>query len=375
MFDKEYLLLLNLVKFKFFVRGKIMKQDIRFNGWVLISAIFQVIAGAACIGAGAVLAIMGIANANKLLGIKEVNFFINQQGLVKLQKNLFGNLLIEKYLFMIMGAIMAVIGIIALVFAIIELLYVKRYKVVNHRAALIAFALIPLAIAGCVEVYLLKEYDVLKSALDYIKNIRTGCFIICGIFSACAILKLLGVLFSKSEEFVSNDNNKYAFEGPKASRAAQGAQPRMQTRNQTNNQMQGARPVNRQNSNARPANVQLRPANVQSRPENVQPRPANTAARPIGRPASAQARPANVARPGVGPQTRPVARPGAAPAANAAALPSRPAQNSMSPRQMGAPNSQSRNVRPAQIKRCPKCGKALMPNETVCSVCGKTEKK
>ena len=361
MFDKEYLLLLNLVKFKFFVRGKIMKQDIRFNGWVLISAIFQVIAGAACIGAGAVLAIMGIANANKLLGIKEVNFFINQQGLVKLQKNLFGKLLMEKYLFMIMGAILAVIGIIALVFAIIELLYVKRYKVVNHRAALIAFSLIPLAIAGCVEVYLLKEYDVLKSALDYIKNIRTGCFIICGIFSACAILKLLGVLFSKSEEFVSNDNNKYAFEGPKASRVAQGAQPRMQTRNQTNNQMQGARPVNRQNSNARPA--------------NVQPRPANTAARPVGIPANAQAKTANVARPGVGPQTRPAARPGVAPAANAAALPPRPVQNSMSPRQMGAPNSQSRNVRPAQIRRCPKCGKALMPNETMCSVCGKTEKK
>ena len=160
-----------------------MKQDIEFNVWVLISSILQTIVGIACIGAGSVLAVMGMIDPFKLLKIEEINFLVTQEGFIKLQNTIFGGVLIKKYLFMIIGAIIAIAGLISLIFAIVELLYVKRYKVVNHRVALIFFAMIPLAIAICVEAYLLIEYDILNATLDHVKNVRIVCFAICGIFS------------------------------------------------------------------------------------------------------------------------------------------------------------------------------------------------
>ena len=339
-----------------------MKQDIKFNGWVLISSIFQVIASVACIVAGAILVFMGLFNTAKLLGIKELNFFINQDGIIKLQNKLIGGVLLDKYMFLILGILVAVIGIVCLVFAIVELLYVKRYKVVNHRIALIAFSIIPLLIAGCAEAYLLAEYDILKSSLDYIKNIRIACFAVCGIFSACAILKLLGVLLGKSEEFVSSDNSKYAFEGTKQGKMSQGGKPvaRVPARAQVQvNQSQPVKPRNMQNPNARPQQVgQARPNNIRQPISPNQPRPNNMAG----------------SRGGSQP-VRPMTRPGTTQAQANPKSPARPVQNSAPTRPIASPSNQAGQTQPTQNRRCPKCGKTLKPNEIVCSACSKNTNK
>lgn len=338
-----------------------MKQDIKFNVWVLFSAIIQALSGAFCFVVGALVSIMGIIKPSKLLKINEIKFLVKQKWLINLQTKLFGGELFEKYLFLISGILIAVTGIIVLILAILELRYVKKYSVVNHRVKLIIFALIPLIIAGCVEAYLLLQYDVLKSSVEHIKNIRIACFGVCGVFSVCAICTLLGVLFSKSEEFVSNDNNKYAFEGPRPNRVVQqGGQPSMTIRNQSSNQMQG-RAVNVQNPNVRRQPMQ------QSMPARGQVNPTNMIARPT--------RPANGAgMTGTG-MVRPAARPGVVPMSRNTMASANQMQNSISPRQVGAPNSQSGGMRPTQIRRCPKCGKALMPNEIRCSICGMAERK
>ena len=351
-----------------------MRQDVKFNGWVLISSILQIIASVVCIGAGAALAIVGFFNASKLLKIEELKFFVNQDGLIRLQKSMFGGVLIKKYLFLIIGSLIAIIGIIALVLAIVELLYVKRYKVVNRRATLMMFSIVPLAIAICVEVYLVLEYDLLKTSIDYIKNVRIGCFAICGVFSACAIFKLIGVLFSKSEQFVSNDNGKYAFEGPKSNKLSQSNQnlpanqvraqmPINQVQNRSANRMNGA--IKNQNERYQSAQGLVRLDNSQVRPNNVM-QTAN----------SQQDRSVVIPRPGVNSQQ-------ARPAVNQAVLQSSAQNNAVSQRPMPSRGTNtplagqtvnSQRVRPAQaahIRRCPKCGKTLMPNERVCSICSK----
>ena len=389
-----------------------MKQDIKFNVWVLISSVLQILMGAVCLVAGVVLAIMGLVSTDKLLKIKELNFFINQEGIIKLQKELFGSVLSNKYMCLIIGSIFVIAGIILLVFAIVEMLYVKKYKVVNHRVALMLFALIPLAIAGCIEIYLLFEYDILKLNVNYIKNIRIACFAICGVLSACAVFKLLGVLFSKSEQFMSSDNSKYAFEGPKTNRLPQGNHPASRVPvNQVNNQPAPRVPVNQvnnqpisqisnqsnmqlrnqsvngmvnaKNSNAiiqqgfpRTTNAQVRPnptvrsANPQVRPLNPQVRPNSNA-----QPNNVQARPNSMISPMPNQQgARPIIRQGVVQQPNNTTT-QRTApimmQRPMMSGQGGNPNTQVRQPQHMQVRRCPRCGKNLLPNERVCTNCNR----
>ena len=346
-----------------------MKQDVRINCWVLISAIFQVLASAVCIITGVLIAIMGIASSSKLLKIRELKFFVSQNGIIKLQQNLFGGLILKKYLFLIMGTIIAIVGIVAVTFAIVEILYVRRYKIVNHQCALIAFSLIPLIIAGCAEIYLLVEYDILRMSLDYIKNVRTVSFVVCVVFSLCAVLKLLGVLFIKSEEFVSNDNNKYAFESPKLDKVAHnvvGKQPLV--RNQPRTQVESSRIID-PSSNLY-VTGQRKLANVQTRSST------NMTSKVAMPKQNVNIKNTNIANAGARIQTvRPLSRPGTAQMPRSATLLSRPVQNSISPRQMGIPSSQMGRIRPTQIRRCPQCGKTLMPNETMCGICGKAANK
>lgn len=343
-----------------------MKQDVKFNVWVLISSIFQGVAGSVCTILGIIFAIMGVANVNKMLKVKELNFFIHQEGIIKLQENLFGKVLGEKYLFLILGLIAAVIGIAILVFSIVELLYVKRYQVVNHRIALIAFSLIPLTLAFCAEIYLLNEYNVLKESLDYIRHIRIGCFVTCGVFSICVILKLLGVLFSKSEEFVSNDNAKYAFEGLKHNKVEQGAQNKVLIRNNMASQNEGV-VRNEQQPNVKPQ------TSGKARTVSRQVKSANGTTPTASRNVVSQPK-NNLTNTGVQP-IKTTTRSSSTRVTRSSALSDISTQNSISPRQIGTPSSRTSRARPSQVKRCPKCGKTLMPNETKCSICSKNESK
>lgn len=345
-----------------------MKQDVRFNYWILISAIFQVLVGAACTISGAILAIMGVASSANLLKIRELEFFVNQKWIIGLQQNLFGGLISKKYLFLIIGAIVAVVGAISIAVAIIEVLYVKRYKVTNRQYTLMAFSLIPLAIAGCMEAYLILEYDVLRMNLYYIKNVRTVSFVLCGVFSVCAVLKLLGILFSQGKEFVSNDNSKYAFDASKLSKIEQKVQPtKPLARSLSKTQAATTRVVDPSlkpyvAGNVKASNTQARSTGMLTRASKAKP--------------NIQQGTANLAKSNAGGQpAKPIMRPSTTQATRNTTLLSRPVQNSISPRQMGVPTSQTGRARSTHIRRCLNCGKTLMPNETACSVCGKSYNK
>ena len=170
-----------------------MKEDINFNVWVMFSAILQVVASSLLMCGGLVLAVMSYFDKTKLLEVEELNFFINQQGIVNLQQHIFGGMLQKEYLCFLLGLVIAIVGLTALIFAIVEILFVKNRTINNHRFAIVLFAMIPLLIAGCVEMYLLLGYNSLKANLDYMINIKTVCLNVCGAFSMCAIFKLVGV--------------------------------------------------------------------------------------------------------------------------------------------------------------------------------------
>ena len=63
-----------------------MKQDVEFNIWVLFSSILQALASVVYICVGLLLSLLALINVDKLLKIKEINFFVNQEGINKLQQ-------------------------------------------------------------------------------------------------------------------------------------------------------------------------------------------------------------------------------------------------------------------------------------------------
>lgn len=328
-----------------------MRQDRRLNGWVLLGSIIQIIASIIAVVAGAGLAVVGFLYKDKLAKLTDLTMFTGH--LSDLQDKFFDKHLITKYLYLFLGAAVAVIGLIALILAIVSLFYAKKRKVVRRRAALLVFSLIPLAVVGGVVYYYVLKHKVLT---DNIKYVAYG---LIGAFGVPALFNILGVMFGRSEKFMSNDNGKYAFNNSSLRNARADANnnvraAQMQYPAQANQgeyaPMDQARPVQPQ-ATARPVQPMQRPAQQGARPGQPMQRPVQPGARPAQpgmRPSQPMQRPVQPGMRQGQPMQRPV-QPGA-----------RPAQPMQRPSQPG--------VRAQRF--CNKCGKMLSPNEMVCSLCG-----
>lgn len=339
-----------------------MRQDRKKNGLIFVSSILQLMASFVLIAVGAFTSVFGFLKPSKLMDIKDIGFFVSQKGIIDIQLKLFNNKLLKTdFLFLALGIIIAVIGLIALVFACVKLNFVNKRKITRHKFAVLVFTLIPMAIAGCAITYLLLEWNILT---DNIKYVLYG---IGGVFALITLFNLLGIIVNRSEQFMSNDNNKYAFDNSSLRNA----------RVEVNNNVRDAEAQPQRRLIATQVdNSQTNQPNrvMQPRPQNVQPRPqgVNMQARPQGVVRSAQVRPqqglsrptqssqANVARPVAPNVQRPIqARPTNAPRPQVGAR----AQSTARP---------VSNIRASQVqnKYCTKCGKLIKAGETVCSVCG-----
>lgn len=315
-----------------------MRKDRRLNGWVGFASVIGIIAGIALLAAGIAVGVLAFVKLETLLKIDDLVWFVNQEGIIKAQsKILNGNVLKTKFLYLVIGCIIALIGLLSLIFSSVLLSRTRKRSVVRHKVSLIIFTLIPLLVAVSVGLYLYFEF---KNMTD---NIKYVCYGLGGVFALISLCNILGAIFGRSEKFMSNDNNKYAFDnsGIKNARANinnanQGPRPQQVRPGQ---QMQGARPI--MGPNGQP----VRP--MPPRPGQPQQRPvAPGQARPMPpRPMGANGQPARPMppRPGM-PQQRPVT----------------PGQARPQPAQ-----------RPVQNKGyCPRCGKVLAPGERTCVVCG-----
>ena len=352
-----------------------MRQDRRLNGWILIASVLGIILGLALIAGGAGLATIGFLKPEKLVKIDELSFFILQDGITKAQLKIFKELLKLEQLYLYLGIIVAVVGLIALIFAIVSLVYAKKHKVVRRRVALLFFTLIPLAIAGCAATYLILEFESfkpLKTDFAFIKNIKYICYGIVGAFGLISIFNLLGLMFGRSEKFMSNDNGKYAFNNkslrerranvnnnskgaPVQSGAPMSQHPAQPVR-QGNPSMQGqavrvaqGQPM-RQGQPARP--MPPRPAQpVRPAQPNINATRSASGARP-----AQPARPMQAPRPQMNASAQSTARPVASRNASVTARPMPQRPNTAKPTTSG--------------KVCPVCGKVLTPGEKYCTICG-----
>lgn len=320
-----------------------MRQDRRKNGWIVIGSIIEMILGTVLISLGIALGVTGFLYKEKLLEISDLQFFINQKGIIEAQKTLLNNrLLTTEFLYLAFAIILAVIGIISLVFAILSLVYTKKRKVVRRRIALILYTLIPLAIVGCAVTYYIFERDVLSD------NITYALYGIIGAFGFVALCKILGVVFGRSEKFMSNDNSKYSFDNS----AVRNLKANGNEVKPSVSQNGVVRPV--QNTASQP-----KPMVARNNPGQMPPRPMQ---RPQNQP--------NMQRPAGQPQMRrPAPTQGQAPLRS-----SRPAPNGQMPPRPMPQRPANAPVRPVNaVQRsgfCPKCGKQLNPQEKFCTLCG-----
>ena len=329
-----------------------MKSDRRLNGWVMIASILGIISGLTLILAGAGIGVFGFLEPDELLRIDELVFFINQDGINKLQNLIFGGLLKFDWLFVLLGGVMAFVGLIALIFAIVSLNYVKKRKVVKHRIALFIFTLIPLAIAGCVGAYLYFEWNALTDIIKYV------CYGLGGAFAFEALCNIMGILFGRSEKFMSNDNNKYAFGGNGTRDARAKANKNVRDAKQKT-------PVAPQNQQAyQPVQPQVRIHGLQ---QKAVARPTQNTKPQVNSNAQSTARPVRTANSGVAQRTM----------QRASQIPPRP--TTQSGQQVRRPVGSTGAVqRPQQSARpvaapniyCVRCGKLLTPGEKICTKCG-----
>ena len=346
-----------------------MRQDRKLNKFILCSAIMSIILAVALLVCGGGVAVYGYLKPEKLLEFKEVFFFVEQEGFIKLQTTLLnGGVLKTEFLFLFLGIFIAVVGLIALIFAILNLNYAKKFKVVRRRFAILVFNLIPLAIAGSALTYVLLEFDNLLDNIKYVAYVLTGGF------GFVALLAILGVLFSRSEQFMSNDNNKFAFDNSSLRNA----------RAEVNNNVRDAQPQQMQRPVQQPMAQNRQPQNVANQPNRTQPnqiiRNLNTTG--ANRPQQARPQGQQMRAPMPRPQGQTMARP------NAPAQPVRrpinaqgqSQQRPMQPRPMVKP-VQSTTARPVssaqarpnptlQRKFCTNCGNVLAPGQTTCAKCG-----
>lgn len=347
-----------------------MRQDRRLNGWVLISSVIQIILSIVLLSTGIALAIVGFLYQDKLATIDDLQFFIYQDFFIKFDLKL-------EFLYLFLGIAVAVIGLIILILAIITMTYAKKKKVVRRRVPLLIFALIVLAVAGCTATYLFLEFETLT---DNIKYIAYG---IIGAFGFAGLCNILGVMFGRSEQFMSNDNSKYAFDNSSLRSArvdvnnnvknaqmqhpagVQYAQSQYQPMQQRSNAGQGRyAPMLQQGYAQQPkaGGIAQRPQN-QNMSRTMQANAVRQAPRPIGqataRPVQPMTHGANVNQPvrrvqqGVNSaQARPVNP-----------RPVQPTTSNITPRP-------SAHTQATAGKYCVKCGKQLLPNERFCSLCG-----
>lgn len=352
-----------------------MKQDRRLNGWIMLAAIVGALAGLTLLVAGGFVAIGGFAWPKTLAKIEDLMLFLIQDGIVKAQLKLFNNELLKpEFLTLILGGIVAFVGLISLILAIVCVNYAKKRKVVRHRVALFIFALISLGVAACPALYLWFEFKVLTDNIKYV------CYGVGGTFAFIALCQLLGIMFGRSEKFMSNDNNKYAFGNSaiKNARAdinnAQAPQPVADQEyvplSQDTYVTQDEQRLMSQQIASRPApspiqqGGQARPAQPMRPTQPMGPRPTQPVPpRPMGAQQSARPGQPMGPRPAQPMPPRPMAaQPQARPT-----QPMRPAQP-MGPR----PAQPARPAQPSASGRtfCPKCGKMLVPGEKFCSLCG-----
>ncbi len=356
-----------------------MKQDRKLNKMIMFASVLGVLAGIIVLVAGAGTAVFGFLKHEELAKIKDLAFFINQEGLNSLQKVLLGGLLKIDYLYLALGGFVGVIGLLVLIFSILGINYAKKHKVVRRRGAILIFNLIPLAIASCVAVYLVLEFNTIP---DMIKYIGYG---LGGVFGVIGLFNLLGIICSRSEKFMSNDNGKLAFDNSslRDARAEVNSnvkdaeyQPINQGLGAGNEfvyqeQNQGSAPVYQPMGQPTAQVQQPRPQQTRPMPPRPQqgPMPTNSQmARPAGVRPQMNPGAQSTARP-VAPQTRPVGQ-------QARPMPPRPQQGQMPARPTGArpqgAPAQAGAQRPttAQHKYCLGCGSMLNPGEMFCKVCG-----
>ena len=344
-----------------------MRQDRRLNGWILIASVIGAFAGLILLVSGGFLGVAGFVWPEKLLKITDLQFFMAQEGVAKMQLKLADftvkELLKPEFLYLTWGVIAGVAGLIVLILSILGLNYAKKRKVVRRRMALFIFALISLGLATCVGLYLWYEFKTLTDNIKYV------CYGVGGALAFVGLCQLLGVIFGRSEKFMSNDNSKYAFSNSSIKNARadinnNANQPVPQQEYVPASQEQGGyipleqeRLINQRAQSSQ--GVNSIPQGGQARPTQPM-RPAQPQ-RPMGQPAPRPNAP-------VGPRPMP-AQPGR-PMANGQ-MPPRPIQQ-MRPTQPVRPGQPMRPVQPnAQGKMfCKKCGKLLAPGEKICSLCG-----
>ncbi len=362
-----------------------MKQDRRLNGWIMLAAIVGVLAGLTLLAAGGFVAIGGFAYPKVLGKIEDLEFFVLQEGIVNAQLKLFNNELLKpEFLTLALGGIAALVGLITLILAIVCLNYAKKHKVVRHRVALFIFTLISLGVAVCPALYLWFEFKYLTDNIKYV------CYGVGGAYAFVGLCQLLGLVFGRSEKFMSNDNSKYAFSNSsiKNARADINNAPAQQEYVPQEYVAQSEYvPLSEetyitQDQQRATSQQPVRPA-APSIPQGGQARPTQPMrpAQPMG-PRPAQ--PVRPTQPPMGPRPAQPARPvaGQQPVRPAQPIGVRPSQPMRPTQPMGARPAQparstqpSMGPRPAQPSAagrafCPKCGKMLAPGENVCSLCG-----
>lgn len=347
-----------------------MNQDRRKNGWIFISSLLQIALSVVLLSAGIALGVTGFLYKSKLATIKELQFFVNQEGMIKAQQFISGSKAVFKkeFLYLMLGSILAIIGLLLLILAIVSLICAQKRSVVRHKIKLMFFAFIPLIIVGCATTYLLFEGEVLP---DIIKYILYG---IIGGFGACVIFTSLGIMFGRSEQFMSNDNNKYAFDNSslRNARAHVNNNMRSAETNMAQPYQQQAMP-NVQQAQRVATGQPIRSTSAIARPVQPMHTSPNNQVRPA-QPMPNQARPVQSMRGAINPQARPQ---GQQPMRPTQQRPVGQTQPNMQQRPVGQAQSNVQGARPmprpqqpVRVRTCPKCGKQLAPQEKFCVRCG-----
>ena len=348
-----------------------MRQDRRLNGWVLIGSIIGIICALALIVTGVALGVSGFVFADKLLKIKDLQFFIYQEGIIEAQLSLFKNQLLKtEFLYLALAIIVGVAGLLTLIFTIVGLNYAKKRKVVRHRVALLVFALIPLAIMGCALTYLLLEFDAITNNIKYIL------YGVIGAFGFVGLCNILGVMFGRSEKFMSNDNNKYAFDNSTLRNARIDVNNNIRTAENQRTGLIQAKIANtpqeklRQAQNPRQPMSQLPIQRAQSPIQPNRPAQPNRPIQQVGHPTQQAVCPMQQMGQATARPVHPMQNNGNAPRPiTPNTMQSRPMQSAQRPvASNGNAQLPPNAMRPRHY--CQKCGKLLVSGERICGLCG-----
>lgn len=315
-----------------------MKQDRKTNGWIVIASIIEIFMGIVLLGAGGVTSAGGFLYIGKLNKLADLQFFLGQKWIKYVIDKFKWT---PKYVYLYLGIALAVIGLVTLILGIISLAYAKKRKVVRKRGFLTLHIILAVAVAGCSAVYFIMERAVLPNNIKYVL------YGVMGGFGFVAFCKLVGVVFGRSEQFLSNDNSKYS----KSNRLiAQyiSQQPRSDSARNVTPNTAVQRPSTPNTAVQRPSapntnNVQPARPTQMSNQAGMPPRPTSQT-RPAGQqPRTMQGQMQNQAR---------------------------PTQTAMQSGVRPVRATQGQAARPTGSKYCAKCGKLLNLNEKICSLCG-----